>query len=410
MTNINYLYDPPAAAEFFGKNHFVDKTLGFKLIEHGTILPHTKTADYNWWGICGVVDRQGHLHADNSSMQVRGGLYAPTDVATSSATAIYLGLFGPAWGHNITINLCRLWFLHGAAFKRYFKNCRLVYVPWQKTWGGGGRHYIAQKKNFGRLLELADINPNDLQPIEQPTRFDNVIMPDSSFFRLEDDEFYFTEDYRATVNRIRDFALRNRTPTSADKVYYFYGRHENGEKHLAEYFKSKGYSVVKPERLPLEEQLNLMINCKSFAATLGSCAHNSVFLRDGTEAIFIPRAANMFMKTKYQHVINQVRDLRANYIDSSLSLFGQLHQDYCFIVSRQLKEFFGDKFYKYYTPARKILRAYVEDSLRRGIVTDATTAEYYREPLREFLPQLGRHPYLAAFLGRNDIFFKENFL
>ncbi|MBR3745497.1 MAG: hypothetical protein IKN27_00880 [Selenomonadaceae bacterium] len=40
MVNLDYLYNPDAAKKVFGKNYFVDKKLGFRVIENGMILPH----------------------------------------------------------------------------------------------------------------------------------------------------------------------------------------------------------------------------------------------------------------------------------------------------------------------------------------------------------------------------------
>ena len=59
---------------------------------------------------------------------------------------------------------------------------------------------------------------------------------------------------------------------------------------MADYFKSKGYEIIRHEqRADFDEELNLLINAESFASPIGSCAHNSLFLRDGAEAILIPR-------------------------------------------------------------------------------------------------------------------------
>ena len=108
-------------------------------------------------------------------------------------------------------------------------------------------------------------------------------MPDESFF-VENGEKIFTNEYRETIDRVKNFALKNQTP-SAKKIYFFYGRKQIGEERLAEYFRSKGYEFISPERLTLDEQLNILINAESFASTLGSCSHNSIFLREGTEVI-----------------------------------------------------------------------------------------------------------------------------
>ena len=152
--------------------------------------------------------------------------------------------------------------------------------------------------------------------------------------------------------------------------------------------KSKGYAIVQPEKLTTDEQLNLLINAESFASTLGECAHNSVFLRKGTEAIFIPRSANHF--TGYQQVINQVRALHAHYVDSSLSLFGGIHGPNCFIISPQLKKFFGDGFDGYAEDDFRIFLAYARTATDFGFKMNDKALPYYAPIYQDFTAQLSQ--------------------
>ena len=218
-------------------------------------------------------------------------------------------------------------------------------------------------QNFKRLIEILEIDVDKIQPITQPTQFENIILPDGSFYS-EDGEIKFTNEYRETIERVKSFALKNRTPTSSKKIYFYYGRAQFGEERLAEYFRSKGYEVILPEKLTTDEQLNLLIKAESFASTLGSCAHYAIFLGNGTEAIFIPRSANRF--TEYQQVIDQIANLNAIYIDSTLSIFEYGNRLYCFIISEQLKKFFGDKFDGYDEEDFKIFLGYTKTLMSRG--------------------------------------------
>ena len=60
MVNIDYLYNHAAAKKHFTVNRFVDKKLGFQIIENGTILPYKKIIDGKFskdgWGFGGIVD------------------------------------------------------------------------------------------------------------------------------------------------------------------------------------------------------------------------------------------------------------------------------------------------------------------------------------------------------------------
>lgn len=234
-----------------------------------------------------------------------------------------------------------------------------------------------------------------LQPINQPTQFENVIVPDESFF-VEGGTRFFTDEYRETIDRVRNFALKNQTP-SAKKIYFFYGTNQVGEERLAEYFRSKGYEIMSPERLTLDEQLNLLINAESFASTLGSCSHNSIFLRDGMEVILISRAPTHF--TSYQCAIDSVYSQNVTYIDSSLSIFERGNANYCFILSRQLKKFFGDDFDGYTDYDFKIFLAYVRACMARGLKQNIEAIKYYGATLQEFLSQLKQRKDLLKAYG-----------
>ncbi len=60
MVNLDYLYNPDAAKHVFGKNFFVDKKLGFSVIENGTILPYKRTPLGGLIGaLGGIVDSSG---------------------------------------------------------------------------------------------------------------------------------------------------------------------------------------------------------------------------------------------------------------------------------------------------------------------------------------------------------------
>lgn len=376
MVNLDYLYNLDVAKRFANKSYFLDKKLGFQVIENGTILPHKWTAPPGkWsWGAGGIVDNEGNFV---EGTHVHGGIIGsypspPESVQYSPKTVIYLGLFYPVWGHVISDNIRRIWFLQSDDFKSQFSDCSIVYVPWYQP-------NELSNKNFRRLLEILGVDVDKLQPIMQPTRFDKIILPDGSFGGG------FTNEYRKTIERVRNFALKNQTPTSSKKIYYFYGRGQIGEERLAEYFHSKGYEIISPEKLPLEEQLNLLINTDSFASTIGSSSHNSIFLRDGTETIYILRAFNAF--TGYQQILDKVHPLNVNYVDSMMSIFSKGSSDkaHCYILSKQLKQFFGDKFNGYEEEDFKIFLDYMKGPLRKlrevntNLLKDPTFSDFIEQ-------------------------------
>lgn len=82
-------------------------------------------------------------------------------------------------------------------------------------------------------------------------------------------------------------------------------------------------------------------------------------------------------------------------MDSSLSLFYRNTGPNCFIISKQLRRFFGDKFDDkfddYDEEDFKIFLQYVKTSLSKGREIDFSLREYYNAILPDFLAQLKRH-------------------
>ena len=60
MVNLDYLYNSAAAKNAFARDFFLDKELGFSVIENGTILPHRDTPPHGLLGaLGGIVDING---------------------------------------------------------------------------------------------------------------------------------------------------------------------------------------------------------------------------------------------------------------------------------------------------------------------------------------------------------------
>ena len=377
MVNLDYLYNPDAAKAYFGKNYFVDKKLGFQVIEKGMILPHKDVWVNGKWtlGKGGIVNSNGEFINDSFIHPQISGAYTPPpeSIQHSNQTVIYLGLWFPVWGHIITDDIRFLWFLKSDAFKSEFKNCPIVYVPWDRT-------TIDTFPDFKRLIEILEVDVDKLQPITQPTTFDKIILPNKSFKSYHHTVLGFTNEFRETVDRVRSYGLKHSTPTSAKKLYFFHGKKgQFGEDRIAEYLKSKGYEIVNPgkQKLSFDEELNLLVNCESFAAGCGSSSLNSLFLRNGTETIFIPRIAYQF--DLYQQIADQVHPLNINYVDSTLSVLSKRIDQgvFFYVVSERLKSFFGDKWNGYEEEDFKNFLQYAKHYLRKGLEINPNLVNAY---------------------------------
>ena len=89
MTNLDYLCNPDAAKEQIEENYFVDKKLGFSVIENGTILPHKEVQIVKGWSwknqFGGIVDGNGEYVKGSHVASSIHGAYEPPLTRLSAA-------------------------------------------------------------------------------------------------------------------------------------------------------------------------------------------------------------------------------------------------------------------------------------------------------------------------------------
>ena len=356
MTNYDGLYKPSYYGEKLFENHFSAKKLGFQVIENATVLPLIfENGKINYGGI---VDGEKNF-VERSFIHIgRGESYIPQEkILQSSETVIYIGMMTNIWGHCLTDNIKRLWFLKSKFFKNNFKRCQIIYL---NTFS----KFIPE---LLKLFKILEVDVENWREIKQPTKFKKIILPDESFFldkgatknyncAIEgspnnfrgNDCSFFTKEYVSAIDKIKNFAQKNYSPLPQKKFFFFYGKNQVGEENLANYFVGKGYQPVIPTNFSFEEQLNILLNCENFASTVGSISHNIIFMREKTQAILIPRRA-AFLNI-YQQALNQIRDMEIFYIDSAFSIFSRKHSEgFCYIISEQLRKFFGDEITEKYS-------------------------------------------------------------
>ncbi len=364
MTNYEYLYNKEYYHDILYHDLFVNKELSYSIIENGTILPFKRVEEGNGLG-GGIIDDKGNFINSTSLHNEFGTSYHFDKVEKSQKlTVIYLGMFHSIWGHCLTDNIRRLWFLKTDSYRKQFKDCPLVFIPLGK---------FKFQENFQQLLEILGIDCKRFIPITEITQYERIILPDECFFTPDGGMRYFTSEYRKMMDLIREYGLEHRKPIPYKKVYFSYANYKKfkqiGEDRIEEYFKGKGFTVITPEKISFKEQLNILVNCESFASTIGSCSHNIVFLRDNTEVILIPRANYL---TGYQLALDQVHNLNITYVDSTLSLLAAKAPwdgPFYYFISKQLMHYFNeeiDKGFSYWHKNFKDIKTYIQYGLNYG--------------------------------------------
>lgn len=343
----NYFFDESFFQEALNQQHFVDKTVSFTTYEDAYIIPSQLTPN----GVCGgVATKEQHFIATTALHTslwgkdgefVEFGTYEPKK---KEEKVIFLGVFYDVWGHLLTDCLSRLWFLRTDMFRNHYSDYTLVYVS---AWGNKN---FKIHPNYAELLQLLGIDSSRFQMVTDLTQYQEVAVPDQSFFTIDGTTRFYTKEYKQMIYSLREIGSQLPDKFHYDKIYLSYthkflGRSRSfGEKSLERYFASKGFVILHPEDFSFLDQLGIYAHCSMFASTIGSCSHNIVFIPDNAEAILIPRA---YYLTGYQVALNEFSKALVFYIDSSLSIATNAESPWVgpwfFYISKGLTDFYGEK-------------------------------------------------------------------
>ena len=308
--NLDYslLYHPDYYESCLQENHFVAREMSYQKYEKAMILPW-KRIDNQYGG--GILTEQKEYLSNTGLHNGNGIAYEPDEVRYSDEKVIYLGMLIKTWGHCLTDNVRRLWFLNTKEYKEVFQDYKLVYTPFAD---------FSFYENFRQLLSIWGLDPDTFVSVTEPTCYKEIIIPDESFFTTDEGAIRYTREYCAMIDQIRQYGEDHRTELEQTRYYFSYSglSRSAGRERLEKFFAQHGYEIVYPEKLSFFEQLNIFVNVTDFASTIGSCSHNTMFLRDETNVLLIPRGNYL---TGYQEAIDEIHPLNIRYVDSSMSVY-----------------------------------------------------------------------------------------
>ena len=228
--------------------------------------------------------------------------YRPQACAYREETVIYGGVLFGHFGHFILDALARLWYFAEHPDTTY----KFVFLK-----------IPTDTIKFTKFLELAGLTSDRYEILEQPTQFAAVIIPDQAFVT------YYAGHPRwlRFFDRIRDALALPDTPT-CEKVYLTrtqFSRNDGvNEEFYEKFFAERGYVVIAPEKLPLEQQISIIAHAKSLVCTMGTLSHMGVFAADDCELVFLLRYADTFMPA--QLCINKLKNCPCSIIEATKNL------------------------------------------------------------------------------------------
>ena len=287
-----------------------------------------------------------------------GGIYDydKSDLAIENTEVVYLGMMISIWGHCLTDNLKRLWFIFDEKYG-HLKHLKWVYTMLSGDGFQSDDNFCALLSHLGIDLfnyPLAELEKREkaakkITKIDKPTKFRKIYIPDDCFIK-DNDNHYYTNEFKVIIDDLINDVRNSCTNfIGADKVYFTRtqlknnGR-DNGEKQVELFFKEQGFEVYDPLGLTFDQQVSLLQSCNSFATTEGPIAHNAMFLKEGTRMITIRKA---YYCNGYQFAINQMKKLNVVLIDSHMSVFanplGPWSGPFYLYVNRHLMDYFNCK-------------------------------------------------------------------
>lgn len=242
MMEFNYDYVKKSmltkTKEFCERSYFSERTLSIHEIANGTILPG-KTKEGG-----GIFDDNKYYDQSyifNAHPWAKVYPFDESELVYNDGVVLYLGMFHDVWGHCITDCLAQLWPLLTEDTPEYIRNAKWVYTTQRSA---------PLPASFFDLLRILKIDPEKLEYVSKPTKFQKIYLPDKSFYMDHDRaRRVYTQEYKDTINRI----ISGIDPDeSHSKIYFtrssFASTRDFGEADVEKVFRDIGYHIVSPEK------------------------------------------------------------------------------------------------------------------------------------------------------------------
>lgn len=301
----------------------------FDEYENALILPVKKCIDIGGTYLSvyegGVCDESFNFIAGYSRTNNKESTYGSGEVIRSYKTdisehinenIIYGGVIVfNHFGHLIEDGLVRLWY----AAKHKNKN-----VKWAFNTIG-----VSELSNFHyEIFKLLGIDESRLHIIRKPTQFKKIVVPKQA---------WYTNGYaysRELCRLLWDEITSKITPRTESKIYLSRTKLEkhyiHGETYFEKFFESRGFKVIYPEQLSIEEQIAYIQGADEVALTYGTLAHLAVFAKDETKFIILLRHSKRSLRGNdcFQEYIHAAKNIDFVYIDTTIPIFPSFHASY----------------------------------------------------------------------------------
>jgi hypothetical protein len=189
-----------------------------------------------------------------------------SDLATCGKTIAFGGAPHAHFGHHLLDGMSRLW--HQSEVPTLFLDGHLDFF--------GHSSFVSEFRALGRPRVRVDLG--------RPTLFTDVISPHASI----QNQFRIFINADSEHLAIATAALRRARRPFAAKVYLSRQGLENrnceGEEELESVLSQRGFQIVRPEQLPIIDQISLFNRANWIVGQMGSAFHNVLFAPRGARS------------------------------------------------------------------------------------------------------------------------------
>ena len=254
---------------------------------------------------------------------------AREDIGQLDEDVIFGGSLTGHFGHFTVEHLCRMWYV----LQHPELNLKILFII--ATWGY--RHWF---EDFFRLM---GIDKDRIVYVDKPTQCRSVIVPEQAqYWNSYTKEW--TLPFQAIKSHVKpaEFKEPKKLYLTRTKLGVINANVHN-EKYFEDFFAARGFEIVSPEKLTLDEQMSLIMGADEIAATLGTLTHWALFCKPTAKFIMLLRTSND--DGRIQRFINNVFK---NYyiVDVSKNFMFAYHNVGEFLIgsTKYWKEFVADYF------------------------------------------------------------------
>ena len=333
--------------KYLGQNKILDRKLEVKVIKRGIILPARPLNNGTFEG--GVCDSKFNFIAGFSKIppyeKACGGGWSSLESAYTverkeivelNEDVIFGGTLMGHFGHFILECWSRLWYV----IQNPDVKSKILFIT--TTHGG-------YKSWFDDFFRLMGIEENRIVYVKQPMQCRSIAVPEQSQYEaLNMAKFTkeFFEPYQAIKSNVKPADCKKLYLTRAEFAKDgLYPRFFCNEKYYEDFFTARGFKVIAPEKLSIEEQISLVMGADEIVAIQGTLTHWAMFCKPSAKFIMFTRSISA---EGIQLFINEAFGVDNYYIVEAWKefLYVKSHIDGVFLLgsTKYWKEFVADYF------------------------------------------------------------------